>query len=414
MFTGVNPGKHGIVDFILHEKNGFVPGFSSYRMCKTVWQVLSEAGRKCIMINDPVTFPPEHINGIMITGLMTPPGSVNWIHPKELRHEIETVAGGYECDVPPDIDSIILKNRSKGLSILENLAEKTFRVSKYLALNFDWDVLAVIFTTTDRLQHFWWDDSVEISRHYHMLDVMLGEYLECAKARGADLLVISDHGFGHCKRRFRINDWLEESGLAVYRESLLSKVLGDLTITKTRARDIWGKWPSAFRALPGFMQEMIRTHVPESGQARRQLDIAKSAAYARGYAGIFVPDRGLRERLAKKFTELTDKSTGDFVFERVMDREEVLNGPYSYRAADLFLLPSLGYDVLATDSVTEAARVGTHRPEGILIHYRSRSTPSSPVLISGPARPWDVGTSILDILGVPIPGYFDGKPIIGR
>src|SRR5271167_1861277 len=42
MFTGVNPGKHGIVDFTLREKDGFVRCWSRYRVCKTIWRILSD------------------------------------------------------------------------------------------------------------------------------------------------------------------------------------------------------------------------------------------------------------------------------------------------------------------------------------------------------------------------------------
>jgi predicted AlkP superfamily phosphohydrolase/phosphomutase len=407
MFTGVNPGKHGIVDFILREKDGFVPALSRYRMCKSIWRVLSDAGLRCIIINDPVTYPPERINGIMITGLMTPPGSVNWIHPKELRNQIDIATDGYECDVPPDIDMTILNDRSKGLNILENLAQKTYGASKYVATNFNWDVLAVIFTTTDRLQHFYWNDNSAICKHYQILDEMLGEYLKMSEAMSADLLVVSDHGFGPTKTVFRINDWLAESGLASYRKSLVSKVLGELKITKTGMRDIWGKWPTGFRILPAFMQEFIRTHVPENRETKNQLDAGKSVAYSRGWAGIFVSEGNLRDSLAKKLRELTDEASGIHIFEKVMNREDVLHGPYLQRAAELLLLPSPGFHVLASQGVTETTRDGNHRPEGIFIHYRPYSRQSR-VIPSSQIRPWDIAALIFHILGVPIPDYFDG------
>jgi len=406
MFTGVNPGKHGIVDFILREADGFVPSLSHYRMCKTIWQIVSEVGRRCVVINDPVTYPPEHVNGIMITGLMTPPGSANWIYPKELKHEIDEVAGGYECDIPPDIDWTMREN---SLNILRDLTEKTYRVSKHVASDFDWDLLAVIFTMTDRLQHFWWNDSAAISEYYRKLDNILGDYLEYTKDHNADLIVVSDHGFGPCKTFFRISEWLRELDLAVYNESPLSRVLAKLKITKEGARDVWGLWPPFFRALPAFLQEVIRTYVPESGQLERQLDIGKSLAYARGWAGIFVAEKRIREYLTTKLSELTDRTTRSLIFEKVMKREDVLQGPYLYRAADLLLLPSLGYHVLTRESAYETAMSGTHRPEGIFVHYRPNSGLTHPASALGHIRPWDVGASILHTLGVPIPEYFDGK-----
>src|SRR5208337_3671270 len=50
MFTGVNPGKHGIVDFQLKQNGKFVPCLSRYRMTPSIWRIISDCGRKCIII----------------------------------------------------------------------------------------------------------------------------------------------------------------------------------------------------------------------------------------------------------------------------------------------------------------------------------------------------------------------------
>lgn len=414
MFTGVNPGKHGIVDFVLREAGKFVPCLSRYRMSKTIWRIVSDSGRKCIIINDPVTFPPEKVNGIMTCGLMTPPRSSNWIYPIELRHEINTLARGYECDIPPDFSVMLSKNRKAAIDLLDELFSKLFRVSKYVSSSFDWDLLAVFLTTTDRVQHFWWDDTDEISRHYEKIDVMVGEFIERADAMAADLIVVSDHGFGPCKHFFSINEWLEGCGLAAYTQSLISMVLSELDLTKVGVRRVWGDWPRAFTMLPSFIQDIVRKHVPESEANRRELDIKRSAAYAKTSCGVFLRDPSLQteELLARRLRGLKDNVTGTPIFTQVMTREDALQGPYSYRAPNLLLQPSLGYDVLVGKSELEAKRVGTHRPEGIFIRYSSESAASSHMPDSASIRPWDVAASVLHILDIPIPDYFDGRPKI--
>jgi predicted AlkP superfamily phosphohydrolase/phosphomutase len=42
---------------------------------------LSECGKRVLAINVPVTYPPEPVNGIMVSGYMTPSPGVNFTYP---------------------------------------------------------------------------------------------------------------------------------------------------------------------------------------------------------------------------------------------------------------------------------------------------------------------------------------------
>lgn len=409
MFTGVNPGKHGIVDFVLYEGGKFVPCMSRYRMTPTIWRIMSDAGRKCIIINDPVNFPPEQVNGIMTTGLMTPPGSTNWIYPEQRRDEMETIAREYECDIPSDFRAVLARDREAALEIIRRLTSKVFRVGAYAAFNLEWDVLAVIFTATDRLQHFWWNEPNRIAELYKRIDVMLGEFIECAKATQADIMVVSDHGFGPCNRFVSINGWLEQAGLAVRSESPLSKIFAQRGLTRGRIRTKMGDWPSAFTAMPSFLQDFVRRFIPESAENLKELDITKSAAYSKTPSGIYLHNHNSEDLVLKRLSELRDDITGNLIIEKIMKRDEVLKGAYAYRAPDLFLQPAIGYGFSMDKADLESGYTAVHRPEGIFIHYRPNSV-SEPQTLSSPVRPWDVAASVLHLLGIPVPDYFDGVP----
>jgi predicted AlkP superfamily phosphohydrolase/phosphomutase len=71
MITGQNPGKHGISDFVR-----LLPG--SYRLLstrrnqtdfRTIFDHAGAHGRKVIVMNMPMTYPPKPVNGIMVSGL---------------------------------------------------------------------------------------------------------------------------------------------------------------------------------------------------------------------------------------------------------------------------------------------------------------------------------------------------------
>jgi predicted AlkP superfamily phosphohydrolase/phosphomutase len=86
--TGVNPGGHGIFDFLrrdpqtyrpalatntYQQKNPFVPPQAvNLRKGRPLWSLLTEAGLPSTVIRCPVTFPPDPIQGRMLSGVGVP------------------------------------------------------------------------------------------------------------------------------------------------------------------------------------------------------------------------------------------------------------------------------------------------------------------------------------------------------
>src|SRR4030065_2183687 len=67
--TGKNPGQHGLVDFVHPRQNSYEMSIVSppQRASKAIWNLLSEAGRTVGVVGMPVTYPPEQVNGYMIS-----------------------------------------------------------------------------------------------------------------------------------------------------------------------------------------------------------------------------------------------------------------------------------------------------------------------------------------------------------
>ncbi len=86
--TGVNPGGHGIFDFLrrdpktylpqlalnrYEQKNPFVPPrVVNLRRAETIWEVLSAAGVPSVVLRCPCTYPPDEIRGRMLSGMGVP------------------------------------------------------------------------------------------------------------------------------------------------------------------------------------------------------------------------------------------------------------------------------------------------------------------------------------------------------
>jgi predicted AlkP superfamily phosphohydrolase/phosphomutase len=87
--TGTNPGGHGIFDFISRDPASYLPdaALSRFERPKSVfaapqvvnqrtgvplWRTLSEAGIPSVVLRCPCTFPPDELNGRMMSGVGVP------------------------------------------------------------------------------------------------------------------------------------------------------------------------------------------------------------------------------------------------------------------------------------------------------------------------------------------------------
>ena len=96
--TGVNPGRHKIYDFLMRNRQTYLPELSSakvgepkrvltigkysiplgkpevrlLRKSKSFWKILGENGVFSHIIRVPITFPPEKFGGAMLSAMCTP------------------------------------------------------------------------------------------------------------------------------------------------------------------------------------------------------------------------------------------------------------------------------------------------------------------------------------------------------
>lgn len=80
--TGRNPGKHGVYDFIRRAPTSYLPDLSLTRLDgnrslpvrkgKAFWDYSRETGVPVSILACPVTFPPDEVNGTMLSGMGTP------------------------------------------------------------------------------------------------------------------------------------------------------------------------------------------------------------------------------------------------------------------------------------------------------------------------------------------------------
>src|SRR5436190_5954229 len=161
--TGKNPGKHGIFDFTRQRPGKYELEFvnGGQRRAASSWKLLSKAGRKVISISVPCTYPPEPVNGVMISGF-DGPGQMGTayvdprgMHLPELYDELKQHTGGHP--IGAFIANDINRGRPDlGLERMIEAVRKTAATAKYLMQNREWDFMMILFGESDGVgQHFW-------------------------------------------------------------------------------------------------------------------------------------------------------------------------------------------------------------------------------------------------------------------
>jgi len=147
--TGKNPGKHGIYDFYRREPGSYNmrPVNRNRVVGKTLYELLSEGGKKVGMINVPMTYPPRPVNGFIVTGMMTPPGA-SFAYPPQLQRELLT--RGYRVELDTWYKSGKEKEFFKELMGVLKRREEAFLA---LMEGRPWDFLVCVFRATDLVQH---------------------------------------------------------------------------------------------------------------------------------------------------------------------------------------------------------------------------------------------------------------------
>jgi predicted AlkP superfamily phosphohydrolase/phosphomutase len=464
--TGKNPGQHGIYDFFRTPPGTYDLEFVNAdhrRGGATFWGHLSDAGRKVIAISIPGTFPPDPVNGVMISGFDFPgegPGSAvdaRGMYPSALHAELTRNVG------PHPIDAAILGDFKQGrytaaLAKILTTVRQQAATAKYLATHRPWDCFMMVFGEADGVSHYFWQfcdpqspyfidhpDGLRDSmlQVYQEIDRQTGELVALAPP-GTNVFVLSDHGAGGVSDTVLFpNWWLHEKGFLHFR--------GRGTHLVSRAREVLKHWGIA--ALPSWFQRLLyRSAFKSLGrfEARNRygiIDWARTTAYfdENPYypvvrvntigirpRGIVQPGRqyeAIRDRLIRELEAWKHPESGEPLVERAFRREEVYHGECLDEAADV--IPkwalhngyNLGFRLSSKAPMNHwfakidardphgpfyPRKFSSHRDDGILIADGPDLRAGAPV---GGARIIDLAPTILTLLGVPLPDDLDGRPL---
>ena len=314
--TGKIPSKHGIGSFTAEINGKTVPVSGSQRITKAFWNILSDYKIRVGVVNWWVTWPPEKVNGFMVSDRYRSASKKDnavITYPEQLAKDLPKISismdryleerrkFGLPENLKPNASSKVIDQLAadyKGYWAQDRAVRESCR---RLLANQKVDVFAVIFRIIDVSSHLFWtyldldliaemraklesgnltpEDIKRIDEEfikiigpvYEYSDRILGEFLQRAD-KDTHIIVMSDHGFkfeegryGHSSMKeppdgivilsgpaFRKNHRIEGATLLDVAPTLL--YLQGIPV----ARDMDGKI-----LVKAFTQEFLKMNEPE-------------------------------------------------------------------------------------------------------------------------------------------------------
>ncbi|MCC6019142.1 MAG: alkaline phosphatase family protein [Candidatus Verstraetearchaeota archaeon] len=401
MVTSINPGRLGLYGFRHRKEHSYteitLPSSLSVKE-KRIWDYIGEAGGKVCLVAIPPTYPPQPVNGWLVSCMMTPDTKRQYTYPMELKSEIESLVGEYIIDVP-----FRKEERESVLKEIYVMTEKRFKLIKYLLTSKPWNFFMLVEIGLDRIQHAFWKyfdkehhlyepgnkfENV-IRDYYKYLDHEIGEVMKLVDD-DTIIMVVSDHGAKRMKGAFCINEWLIKEGYLKLKEE------------------------------PKGVVELEKAEV----------DWNKTIAWAWGgyYARIFINVKG-RER-----NGVVDQRDYESIREQLKKEIEDIRGPNdekwntkAYKPEELYPVcngdppdllvyfddlywraaGTIGHNTLYLPENDTGPDDAVHDYDGIFILYDPRKGMSGKVNITI----YDVAPTILKLMGLQVPRSMEGKAL---
>lgn len=451
IITGKNPGHHGLFDFWQRGNDGkFKEINGSHIKVKPIWKILSENGLASGVVNVPFTYPPQKINGFMISGEDAPGAHPSIAYPSKIYHEIVGKFGRYRLkDIFPGG-----RKKEDYLTLVQEDIEKQTEVLAHLISNENWDFFLTFYSATAITQHYFWKDMQQgdneykdvIKTAYKSLDTAIDRLVKVA-GEETNVFIISECGAGPLKSGVQINTWLQKEGFLTYKKT---------NGTSSKEAAIKPKKKDAIRLQVASFRKNVQALVPKSlfyfanknmhwlkswiqtFLAGSDIEWNRTSAFSRGKEGdIFINLKGrdkngivepelyekVKDDIIEKLSVLIDPSTGQKAVTRVYKREELYNGPYLEFSPDL-LIEWADSAFMPTESDKDKDSIfvqrwrenmnwptsGSHRLDGILL-AKGPGIAKNKKIEGG--RIIDMTPTWLNILNQKIPDDLEGSVITG-
>lgn len=347
IITGRNPGDHGIYGFTQMIEGTYTLSYPNFKSlgARPFWQ--TNRG-KSMVLNVPATYPVQEMNGMHVSGFVSP-DLEQAVHPKEKLDLLRSI------DYQVDVDSgkaqksnlLLFKQLFDTLDAREKLFEKTWQE--------DWQHYMLVFTGSDRLEHFLWDaweqeeheQKDKFLDYFQRVDEIIGQVFGSLEDEDS-LVILSDHGMERVKRNVNLNTHLEQQGLLNLAQD------SDLK-----------KYNRIQQGSLAFALEHGRIYLNRKKQ------------YPQGSVKESEEEAAL-DRIEKALLNL--EFEGQPVVREVKRKEDTYQGEYVDQAPDLVAIPQQGFNLrgkLGQDVFEKSPMQGMHNHEAFALTHNVNQTPAT-------------------------------------
>lgn len=252
MTSGRDPGELGIYGFrnrVDRSYQNLAIANSNAVKVPRLWDILGAVDWKVAVLGVPGTYPPQLVNGALVSCFLTPNTDSQYTYPLSLGSQIRAWVDKYMFDVP----NFRSDDKGRILQDIYHLCNQSFTMASHLVESYQPDLLMLVEMGVDRIHHAFWkhmDDrhplhipnspyKNAIYDYYRHVDSCIGKLLDRCDEDTA-VLVVSDHGAQPLMGGFCLNQWLIENGYLTLKENPDTPVpleKADVDWSRTKA---WG------------------------------------------------------------------------------------------------------------------------------------------------------------------------------
>lgn len=346
IITGKNPGEHGVYGFTDIIKGTYTLSFHHSKNLKapTFWQ--KDKSKKFVIVNLPSTYPAQKINGVLISGFVSP-DLEKAVYPPSYLEKLKSL--NYKIDIDSEKG-----HKSKRLLFKElfETLELRRKIFESLWEEIAWDIFMIVLTGTDRLGHFLWDAYENKNHEFHTefleffehIDEVIGS-IDSKLKENDSLIILSDHGMESIETNLHTNAYLANEGYLV---------LGD---NPKKGYNNIKNGTKAFALEPG------------------RIYLNKAGKYPRGCVKGRDEDK-LIEDLIDLFSGL--ERNGKKVMKGVYRKEDIYHGSHLENAPDLVLLSNSGLNLKSglfkQELFEKDSFAGKHTQEDAFLYVKNRES----------------------------------------
>jgi predicted AlkP superfamily phosphohydrolase/phosphomutase len=231
MMTGKDTGELGVYGFRNRKSYAYddlAIANSTAIKFPTIWETLSGAGYRNVILGVPQTYPPKPLNGVLVCSFLTPSKESTYTYPPEIAKELDEIADG---NYIIDVENFRTDQKDRILETIILMTKRRFKVFRQFLQSKPWDFAMMVEMGTDRIHHGFWryfdpghrlyekGNRFEhaIRDYYKLCDKLIGEVLEVVPDE-AHVFVVSDHGAKRMHGAICVNEWLQREGLLTLKE----------------------------------------------------------------------------------------------------------------------------------------------------------------------------------------------------